>query len=51
MVKLTIPGKVDYSHLFIEAKIIDLDIDSTIGVSIKDFPIPIKSDQNFLVIS
>ncbi len=44
MAKLQIPGKVINHHLFIKAKIVDLTVTSAVGVSIKDFPIPIPKE-------
>lgn len=39
-----IPGKVTDHHLFIKAKVIDLTVTSAVGVSIRDFPIPIPRE-------
>ncbi|MCP8317082.1 MAG: hypothetical protein H3Z52_03650 [archaeon] len=44
MARLYIPGKVINNHLFIKAKVIDLTITSTLGVSIRDFPIPVPRE-------
>jgi len=44
MTEIYIPGKVIYPHLFVKAKIINLEITSIIGVAIRDFPIPIPRE-------